>query len=615
MSTVSKLMSSGFESLLTFGTIRALTSTTPQTAALTAAASTITHLALRTFSNSVTPRHQETFSEMIGRWTYRVPQVKEAVQKQVEGEYRKFLSEAKDLWSAFGKMHTALPEKGLSKQQLNEIVSRYSQVTNDHIKDKNISGAIYVPQDTAQEQADDTQSLTLEKGSPLEIALGNLNAVLPRAAEKAAHWNPLHKNEFPVGNLIEYQVVRIVADMFGGKANEVAGFVTSGGTESLMQAVYGYRQWGRSKGHGPTESVVIAPDTIHASIDKAGLKYDVKVVKVPADENGNVSLIEIKKAVKKYGSKVVALFGSAPNYPTGAVDPIKEMALIADEAGIGFHVDCCLGAFVIDQELDVKYLTYKGVTSLSADTHKNGLTAKGSSVLVGKTTVEQDIIYHSGFSIPEWRGGVYGTPRDPGSQSCVPAFQTLLTLLALGKQGYKENATNIRTTVKAIKTMLEQHFPSDIQVLGDARVNVIPFKIAESLNLEKGATYALIDELKKHNFNIKAIKGDAAHICVTGRFAQDVDVVRKLQQALKTSIDSVKELNNEVQAGKKDFPGDARLYCTVCDITEPNLTSSTWGKYFENRFLGPMALKATVLHYFKALQNPFVEVPTTDLTS
>jgi hypothetical protein len=56
------------------------------------------------------------------------------------------------------------------------------------------------------------------------------------------------------------------------------------------------------------------------------------------------------------------------------VDPIADIAAIAREAGVGMHVDACLGGFIVDnlEHIDGNFLAIPGVTSLSADTHKNG---------------------------------------------------------------------------------------------------------------------------------------------------------------------------------------------------------------------------------------------------
>ena len=64
--------------------------------------------------------------------------------------------------------------------------------------------------------------------------------------------------------------------------------------------------------------------------------------------------------------------------PRGNIDPIDEMGVVALEHDIGFHVDGCLGAFILAwgerAGVDVPPFDFgvPGVTSLSADTHKYG---------------------------------------------------------------------------------------------------------------------------------------------------------------------------------------------------------------------------------------------------
>ena len=41
------------------------------------------------------------------------------------------------------------------------------------------------------------------------------------------------------------------------------------------------------------------------------------------------------------------LVGSVPNYPHGGIDNIPELAKLAVASGVGLHVDCCLGGFVV----------------------------------------------------------------------------------------------------------------------------------------------------------------------------------------------------------------------------------------------------------------------------
>lgn len=77
------------------------------------------------------------------------------------------------------------------------------------------------------------------------------------------------------------------------------------------------------------------------------------------------------------------LVGSAPNYPYGTMDDIERIGKLARKYKTPLHVDSCLGGFLVIFMKRAGYPTpkfdfsVKGVTSISADTHKYGFTPKG----------------------------------------------------------------------------------------------------------------------------------------------------------------------------------------------------------------------------------------------
>jgi SAM-dependent methyltransferase len=99
--------------------------------------------------------------------------------------------------------------------------------------------------------------------------------------------------------------------------------------------------------------------------------------------------------------RTVVVAGSAPGFPHGVIDPIPALSEMARERGIGFHTDACLGGFVLPWAerlgYDVPPFDFRlpGVTSMSADTHKYGYAAKGTSVVLYRG---RDLRHHQ-FSI------------------------------------------------------------------------------------------------------------------------------------------------------------------------------------------------------------------------
>ena len=97
--------------------------------------------------------------------------------------------------------------------------------------------------------------------------------------------------------------------------------------------------------HGITEPEMVVGTSAHAAVDKACDLMNIKLIKVPLDPvSYKVDLDAMRAAI---GPNTILLYASAPGYPQGIIDPVREMGELAVEFNIGLHVDCCLGGFVL----------------------------------------------------------------------------------------------------------------------------------------------------------------------------------------------------------------------------------------------------------------------------
>lgn len=92
------------------------------------------------------------------------------------------------------------------------------------------------------------------------------------------------------------------------------------------------------------------PITAHPAFIKACNFYKVKCIRVPVNET---SAVCPKKMAKYIDKNTIMIVGSVPNFPHGIVDPIIELGALAKSKGIGFHLDCCLGSFVVAFAKDI----------------------------------------------------------------------------------------------------------------------------------------------------------------------------------------------------------------------------------------------------------------------
>ena len=535
-------------------------------------------------------RWNEGFRYRIGRLALKLP----AVRNEYSKEYRKFLTqftqETSERWT---KLETFLkrsgtvipnemPAEGMSYSQLIAFVLALHQYTNVPLKDTIESGNIY----------NEEFKTPLDKTRPEK----NLPSLLGWAATFCLHWNMLHDSEFPAGSWLTHKITQWVGQLYGANPDEIMGVVTGGGSLSLMNAARSYVNWGMDvKGHKPGQSVIIAPESVHASLTKDQTRDKFQWISIPVDEKGNFEISELQKLLAYHGSDVVAVFGSAPSYPTGAMDPIKEMGQLAKQYGVGMHVDGCLGAFAHWQP----YLSWEGVTSMSADLHKIAGTPKGSSLLMTRPMPESEnknLFNWSVYPSPGWMGGLYGSPGDEGSRPVVNHLWAFLTLASRGRNFLEEQAKQIQKKAKELEKTISGI--DGLKMVRPTDMHVVAFKVD---GIGFGATYGFVKLMKKHGLELNEIRGDIAHFCITGAVARNPGFIRRFQFTAQTCID---QLRQQVREGKK-FSGSASLYGEIGAAIHPTLKKG-WGALFENYLLGRIAADDAVRAFFLARNNPRV---------
>jgi sphinganine-1-phosphate aldolase len=246
--------------------------------------------------------------------------------------------------------------------------------------------------------------------------------------------NALNPLAFPSVGRMQQDVVDIAVDLFHG-GSEAAGFMTSGGTESLLLAVKAARNRARAEREITTPNMVIA-DSAHAAFHKASEYFDVAVRKIPVRADWRTDVDAMAAAIDE---DTVLVVGSAPQYPQGVIDPIPELAALAAERGINCHVDACMGGFVLPfaERLGLAVPPWDfrvdGVTSISADVHKLGYSPKGASVLVHRN---EELRRHQIFVFDDWLGGFYASSGIAGSKPASPIAAAWAVLHFLGEDGY-----------------------------------------------------------------------------------------------------------------------------------------------------------------------------------
>jgi len=282
--------------------------------------------------------------------------------------------------------------------------------------------------------------------------------------------NMLQRDLCPSMTKFEAEVLAMVGKMLHGEEvskvnsmDEVAGAVTSGGTDSIFNAMFAYREWGRET-KGITAPEVIAPLTIHPAHVKAAHYLGMKIVHIPVNADLEAYVESMRAQIN---SNTVALAGSAGTYPHGVVDPISKLSDLALEHNLGLHVDGCLGGFILPwiEKLGYKVPVFDfrlpGVTSISCDTHKYGYSLKGTSTIMFRNKNWRHYIY---FAQEDWPGGAYCSPTNQGSRSGGLAAAMWAAMVSMGEEGYLEAARAIMDTSDRIREGIS-HIP-EMRILG-----------------------------------------------------------------------------------------------------------------------------------------------------
>jgi sphinganine-1-phosphate aldolase len=153
--------------------------------------------------------------------------------------------------------------------------------------------------------------------------------------------NPLHMSEFIQIGQFEAEIIRMTLELFHGP-KEACGITTSGGTESILMAVLAYREQAMKERNVTKPNLVISVNA-HAAFDKACFYFGVELRKV-----NNINFLPDYEGIEReIDSNTIALVASAPDFPYGNIDNTPRLATLALKYGIGCHVDCCLGSYIV----------------------------------------------------------------------------------------------------------------------------------------------------------------------------------------------------------------------------------------------------------------------------
>ena len=242
------------------------------------------------------------------------------------------------------------------------------------------------------------------------------------AAERFLATNPGDPGTYESVAALEDRAMDLLGEVTGHPDPD--GYVASGGTEANVQAVRIARN--RADTDDPN---LVAPVSAHFSFTKAAEVLGVELRTAPttdhrADPGAMAELVD---------EDTVCLVAVAGSTEYGYVDPVPELASLANEVDALCHVDAAWGGFVLPFTDHEWHFGHADVDTMTIDPHKMGQAAIPAGGLMVRS---QDLLDELAIRTPYLESTsqvtLTGTRSGAGVASAVAAME------ALWPEGYRE---------------------------------------------------------------------------------------------------------------------------------------------------------------------------------
>jgi len=194
-------------------------------------------------------------------------------------------------------------------------------------------------------------------------------------------------DQAPAATVLEEKIVRWLCDETG-LPSQSGGVFTAGGTQSNYMALLLARDaaverhfhWSVKKQGLPNDARklrILCSEVAHFTVEKSasqlGLGTDA-VVRVASDENFRMSVDALARAIGELQARgliPMAVVGTAGTTDFGSIDPLPQIAPLAQSAGAWFHIDAAYGSALLFSHLHRAQLQgINSADSVSMDFHK-----------------------------------------------------------------------------------------------------------------------------------------------------------------------------------------------------------------------------------------------------
>jgi cysteine desulfurase len=286
-----------------------------------------------------------------------------------------------------------------------------------------------------------------------------VDAMRPYFSERFGNASSIHSHGQQTRSAVEH-ARESVAALIGARASEIV--FTSGGTEADNLAIFGSLQ---AKARSQKTHIITSTIEHHAVLNACRHleATGCELTCVPVDARGLVDPSDVRRALRP-NTKLISIM--LANNETGVLQPVREIAAIAAEAGVHFHTDAVQAAGKIPLRVaDV------GCHLLTISSHKlHG--PQGVGALYVKKNTPLEAMIHGGRHERSRRAGTENVPGIVGLGRAAELAQASLQRRDIEKVDDRSNGDHeaLEPAADHIQA-LRDHLESELLQLESSTVN------------------------------------------------------------------------------------------------------------------------------------------------
>ncbi|GAA0409430.1 aspartate aminotransferase family protein [Microbispora corallina] len=376
-------------------------------------------------------------------------------------------------------------------------------------------------------------------------------------AAPAAALNPSCAGGEHAGVLLERTVVRWLAALTGYPHPPGGGLLTSGASMATVVALAAARQRAaRLDGWDVREDGLYGrrPMTVYMSAEGHGcLRKAVELLGlgrrslrvVPVDAGFRMDVAALREAVARdiqAGALPLCVAASAGTVNTGAVDPLGDVADVAAEHGMWFHVDGAYGALgVLAPRAASRYAGMERADSLALDPHKwLGVPVDCGCVLFRDPGPVRDAFSLVPAYLRDDDADGLGWLAEYGPEQTRPfrALRAWATISHLGREGIADLVGHCSRLARTLAAMVDA--AGDFERLAPVTTSVTAFRYRPAPDRDDG-----LDVLNRALPGLVRRRGRAF---LTGTRIGGVEALRACFLNRETTTDDLAVLLDEIRA-------------------------------------------------------------------